>query len=224
MTNQPKSTVTLQLLPLLIFLLAFALLWLTPLMVQAQETPADGEFCVRAFNDANGNGIRDLNEAPLQGGISANLMDANGIIIASALLDNAPTVARGLICFQFLPAGQYTIEVSSGDYRATTGAVMTDVVQAGAVPYVMEFGAQSLDSITTTAEISADTDPESAVMRVVLALAGAALAVVVMSFFGFIFYLIGFRGRIKRAEQQEDLAYYQRPAVNAAETGEFRRQ
>jgi hypothetical protein len=199
--------------------------------VLGQQNSADGEFCVRAFEDSNGNGVRDLNEVPLQGGISANLLDANGIIIASALLDNSPTLARGLICFQFLPAGQYSIEVVSADFNATTANVMTNIVQAGEVPYVMDFGAHRIPvNPETAAEIVDTENSEAKFMRVVVALGGAVGAIIVMSLLGFLIYLIAYRGRLRREIQQMPVdGYYQRPPTTGSiprvtDTGEYRRK
>lgn len=190
--------------------------------IMAQSNNADGEFCVRAFADTNGNGVRDLNEAPLQGGISANLLDASGIVIASALLDNSPTQARGLICFQFLPPGQYAIEVVSADYNATTVNVMTNVVRAGEVPYVMDFGAHQVGGLTAAAATDDQTLSESQVMRIVVALGGAVGAIVAMSFLGFLIYLIGYRGRLRRvAAPAAGDEYYRRPSSTATSTGGY---
>ncbi|MBC8171914.1 MAG: hypothetical protein H7X77_09580 [Anaerolineae bacterium] len=212
-----------------IVLLACVLALTIPVL--GQQNNADGEFCVRAFEDSSGNGLRDLNEAPLQGGISANLLDGNGIIIASALLDNSPTLARGLICFQFLPTGQYSIEVVSADFRATTASVMTNVVQAGEVPYVMDFGAHRIPTNPTVATEIIDTEiSEAKVMRVVVAVAGAVGAVIMMSLIGFLIYLIVYRNRLRREMQQMPAEpYYQRPPTTGStprvtDTGEYRRK
>jgi hypothetical protein len=179
----------------------------------AQETNADGEICVRAFQDLNGNGVRDLNEPPLQGGISTNLMNEQGIIIASALLDNSPTVTRGLICFQFLPAGQYTVEVVSADYRATTPNTLTSVVQGGdtaEVPYVMEFGGHDLSLVSSeTASVPAQADAGTVLTRVLVSLLGAVAVLIVMTVLGLMIYLVRFRGRLREA--QASAIDYRRP-------------
>jgi hypothetical protein len=71
-----------------------------------------GSF-VRAFEDTNANGKLDAGEALLTRGINVNLLDAQNVTIASALLDQSPTAAQGVVCFQFLAAGQYTINISA---------------------------------------------------------------------------------------------------------------
>ncbi|MCU0496251.1 MAG: hypothetical protein MUF87_02735 [Anaerolineae bacterium] len=174
-------------LAVLIFLIA-----LTPTFAQAT-----GQFCVRAFEDLNGNGVREVNEFTLRGGISANLLDVSGIVIASALLDNSPTLDRGLICFEGLQPGQYSIEVISAAYVATTPNFMTDVVNADQLADVMEFGAQSIPGLNTgsVAPIAETVDTEDAVLRIVWAALGAFVAVVFMTIVGLVIYFSAFRTR-----------------------------
>src|SRR6185369_17943230 len=81
--------------------------------VAAQQT--GGQLCVRSFEDRNGNGKLDAGEPLLTRGVSINLLDAGGITVASALLDTSPTAAQGVVCFQFLASGQYSVEVTSAD-------------------------------------------------------------------------------------------------------------
>lgn len=206
----------------------------------AQAQQANGEVCVRAFQDANGNGIRDLNDVPLQGGISANLLNEQGVIVASALLANSPTVTRGLICFQSLPAGQYTLEVTSADFKPTTPTSLTTVIQGGdtpEVPYVMEFGGQdlSLAPASDASQVMVEDDPASVLTRIMISALGALAALIVMTLLGLVIYLVAFRGRLRRVEAAA--VDYRRPAgsagtrttgttpvvtVNPTDTSEFR--
>ncbi len=189
--------------------------------VQAQS--ANGEVCVRAFQDANGNGIRDLNDVPLQGGISANLLNEQGVIVASALLANSPTVTRGLICFQSLPAGQYTLEVTSADFRATTPNTLTTVIQGGdvpEVPYVMDFGGQELSAASApSSSVEPADDPAAVLTRIMISILGALAAAIAMTLLGLLIYLIRFRGRLRAAEAAA--VDYRRPAgiADARTTG-----
>jgi hypothetical protein len=197
--------------------------------VRAQDTSADGEFCVRAFEDTNANRVRDLNEPPLQRGISANLLDVNGVVVASALLDNSPQAARGLICFQFLPPGQYTIEVSSADYTPTLGSVMTNVVQAGEVPYVMEYGATRLGAAVGASNTpQTEVNVEGAVPRIALSLAGAAAAMFIMSLLGMVIYLVAYLPRLRRASATPIDDTYRRPPTGTmprvTDTAEVRKR
>jgi hypothetical protein len=59
-----------------------------------------GQICVRAFEDSNGSGSFDAGEPLLTGGISVSLLDQSGTTVASGLLDESPTAAQGVICYQ----------------------------------------------------------------------------------------------------------------------------
>ena len=73
------------------FLMLIAVL-LTATGVSAQT---GGQFCVRSFEDRNGNSTLDPGEPLLTSGISANLLNAESVIVASALLADSPTAAPG---------------------------------------------------------------------------------------------------------------------------------
>lgn len=172
----------------------------------------DGQFCVRSFDDRNGNQTRDQGEPLLNSGIGADLIDESGIVIASALLANSPTAAQGVICFQFLPPGQYTIVVTSAEYRATTPDTMTVTLVGGELPAVLEFGAQSVSTLVElqTTEPEVEHTPEWP--RIITASVGAVIALLVMQILGFIIYAIRFR---RRAAPQ--------PAALKTDTGQFKR-
>lgn len=182
--------------------------------VSAQAT---GQFCVRSFDDRNGNGMRDAGEITLQDGIVAELSDATGVVIASALLNDSPTASQGIICFESLEAGQYSIVVTSADYIATTPTTLTVSIQEGDLPSVMEFGAQGLNlqpQVDTVADVN---NPEQQLEQVLIATLGALVAAIVMLILGILIYLIFFRGR-RRNERNMDYIppadddnIYQRP-------------
>lgn len=67
----------------------------------AAAQQAGGQFCVRAFEDRNGNGLHELDgsEPFLTRGVSAQLLDINNVVVATSLLDNSPTAINGVICF-----------------------------------------------------------------------------------------------------------------------------
>src|SRR5689334_19822978 len=111
-----------------------AVLLLIGSSVHAQTQASGGQFCVRAFEDTNANGKLDAGEALLTHGINVNLLNAQNVTIASALLDQSPTAAQGVVCFQFLAAGQYTINISSAEYKATTPASITTTIADGGLP------------------------------------------------------------------------------------------
>lgn len=191
--------------------LVIGLLILTSIPLHAQ---GDGQFCVRAFEDRNGNGGRDAGEPFLQGGVSAHLINASGVIVGTALLDDAPQEMRvsGVICFQSLEAGQYTIEVTSADYRATTPNTLTTAVNEGDIPALLEFGAQSVVAPLTRTTISDEPEPEAIVLRLAVSALGAAVAMVVMALIGVFIYLIAYRGRQPVPQTPTNMdARYRRP-------------
>ena len=56
-----------------------------------------GQLWVRSYEDRNANGVRDTGEPLLTRGVSVDLVNGDGIVIASALLDNSPNASQGLV-------------------------------------------------------------------------------------------------------------------------------
>ncbi|MEZ4668720.1 MAG: hypothetical protein R3E39_12480 [Anaerolineae bacterium] len=153
-----------------------------------------GQFCVRAFEDANANQRLDAGENLLTHGLSVNLLDASNVTIASALLDQSPTAAQGVVCFQFLPAGQYTMSISSAEYKATTPTSMTTTVIDSGQPTVMEFGAQVIDLGPTAAPANSTAtalnDEQAQIVRVLVAALATLVVVIGMLVLGLIVYMM----------------------------------
>ena len=101
-----------------------------------------GQFCVQAFEDRNANGQQDAGEPVLTRGVSMNLLNEQGIIIQSAMLENSPRASFGEYCFQLLPAGQYSVVVTSADYRATTPDTIAAAISESGTPALAQFGGQ----------------------------------------------------------------------------------
>jgi hypothetical protein len=172
----------------------------------------DGQFCVRSFEDRNANQTRDQGEVLLTSGVGADLIDETGVVVASALLADSPTAAQGIICFQFLPPGQYTIQVTSAEYQATTPATMTVTLVGGELPAVLEFGAQSVAALVATGpETLPATGPDW--QRIGTAAIGAIVAVLVMQVLGLLIYALVLRGRNKEvvADVKPDTGQFKRP-------------
>lgn len=195
----------------------------------------DGQFCVRAFEDRNGNGQRDAGEPLLTRGIGANLLDERGVIVASAIMDNSPTAGQGVICFLGLVAQQYTMVVTSAEYEPTTGDNMTVSVVSGGAPPVLEYGGQRIDAAAVTdtdaATESRFTDEEM-LERIFIAGAGALVVTLVMSILGLIIYFIALRRRGPTIPPTIPDEYYRRPStkstgqmrvVSPSDTGEYPR-
>jgi hypothetical protein len=191
---------------LIAFFIAVALFTLP-----AAAQGGDGQFCVRSFEDQNANQTRDQGEVLLTSGIGADLIDETGVVVASALLADSPTAAQGVICFQFLPPGQYTIQVTSAEYQSTTPDTMTVTLVGGELPAVLEFGAQSVTAIVATGP---ETQPEQGpdVQRIITAAVGAIIALLVMQVLGLLIYALAFRRRKEVVEDvKPDTGQFKRP-------------
>jgi hypothetical protein len=168
-----------------------AMLLIGGYVVSAQS---GGQFCVRAFEDANANQRLDAGETLLTRGVSVNLLDASNITIASALLDQSPTAAQGVVCFQFLPAGQYTMSISSAEYKATTPSSMTTTVSDSGQPTVMEFGAQPISLAPLATPVSgggaALSGDQAQAARILIAAFATLVVVIGMIILGVIVYLM----------------------------------
>ena len=118
---------------------------LCSLCVGAALAQSGGQLWVRAFEDRNANGAREPGEPFLTRGIAVSLLNEEGVIIASALLDDSPNAAQGLVGFQLLPPGQYSVAVTSADYEATGETTFTTTVSDAGIPPVLEFGAVTVE-------------------------------------------------------------------------------
>lgn len=184
-------------------------------VVYAQDD-RDGQFCVRAYEDRNGNAQMDPGEPLLTRGIGANLLDSRGVVIQTALIDNSPTSAQGVICFLSLDAGQYEMEITSAEFAATTLTNMTVNITEDAQTRttLFEFGAQRVSSPLEDI-IAADDDEtvdEATVERIAVSTGGAVAAMCGTAFVGFLLFLLLRRGIARRyANQMPPDAYYMRP-------------
>lgn len=208
----------------------FVLLVLTivvALPLTAQDT---GQLCIRAFEDRDGSGVQDASEPLLTRGLNANLLDADGVIVRTAILDNQPTAGRGLICFRALAPGQYAVEVNSADFVATTPGTLAVQITAGEPLIELEVGVQrvtvSADGVVST--VVQPFDQDRLLERALVAGAGAAAAMLLTLVIGILIYIFTLHGKYRRVRQQE-AAYRQRTttgsmrAVRPTDTGEFRR-
>src|SRR5689334_9393344 len=111
-----------------------------------------GQFCVRAFEDRNGNGTRDSGEPLLTRGIVAELANGQGVVIASQALEDSQNAAGGVICFANLAAGTYMMSINSAEYRATTPNASVENITAGTVPVILDYGGISMTAQTSTTQ------------------------------------------------------------------------
>ena len=183
-------------LKLLIILLLFSL---TGILSYAQQ--GEGQVCVRSFEDRNQNATFDANEPLITQGVGVNLMDALGVTIDSKLLDDSPIAAQGMVCFQQLPLGDYTVLITSADYSAVTLTSFSALVVAGSVPIRFDFGGQliSSDSNSSPSATSASSATQSGGMQGILfGLIGAIVVMGVLIITGMLIYFGVFRRRLNR--------------------------
>lgn len=210
----------------LLIIMVLGMLLLAALPAYAQ---GDAQLCVQAFDDRNANGQLDQGEPPLTQGVSANLLNARGIIIQSILMDSSPNAARGAICFVNLANGQYTVEVTSAEYRATTAssliAVVTDAAETRTT--LFEYGGTRIEAPVLEI-VPADTGEISQVEleRILIATIGALVASMGSAFIGLMIYLLVLRGRARRAAAYD---YDRRMGTGPmqpvqGDTGEYRRR
>lgn len=177
------------------------------LMAVTAAAQSSGQVYIRAFEDRNGNGVRDEGEFVLTRGIAVNLLNQDGVVVASALLDDSPNAANGLVGFLQMRAGDYTIEVTSAEYTPTTDSTFTVTVSDTGLPPVLEYGAQlSLDSAlpTTDAEaVTPLTTREDQIIQVALASGGALTVMCGMVFLGLLIYLLTLRRAMNRARRAD---------------------
>lgn len=174
----------------------FLILLLALLAGNTALAQSGGQFCIRSFEDRNGNGTLDGGEPLLTRSISANLLNADSIIVASALLAESPTAAQGVICFQFLDPGDYSVVVTSGDYHPTSSSTFAATINDGALPTVIEFGGQRAPVESVAGPDAPAAGPgDDFLPRLVLALLGALLVIAGMVVLGTLIYLFGFRNR-----------------------------
>lgn len=226
MKTRAKSLIILTLLALL---LTFA----------GTASAQSGQFCARAYEDRNGNGLRDAGEPFLTRGIGATLQDSRGVVVATAILDNSPTAGQGVICFQNLAFEQYTLTITSADFQATTTDTLVAVLSPDDRPPVLEYGGQRVNLPAAAPVADAPTvDQDELVERALVAAAGSAAAMLFTALFGLLLYLLLLRPRPRRRPvpagmmSPPDDARYRRPdprqttgtmqPVDPRETGETR--
>jgi hypothetical protein len=176
-------------------------------VVTAQSGQNGGQFCVRSFEDRNGDGQRQSNEPLLTRGVSVDLLNEQGIAVASGLLDSSPTATQGIICFQYLAPGQYSLSVSSPDLTPTTPQVITATISDGQLPTVVEFGGMRIAAAApVSGQADAATTPDdqrTQLIRLGVSVGGALAVIVFMAVLGGLIYFIGFRARLAAAQSAD---------------------
>ena len=182
------------------FVIIGLLLSLMSTIIYAQQ--GEGQVCVRAFEDRNGNSTFDANEPLITQGIGVNLLNALGVTIDSKLLGDSPTAAQGVACFQQLGIGDYTVIVTSADYSAVTPTSFSAMVVAGSVPVRFDFGGQllsnELTSTTNTSSISPAESQTQTLQGILFGVIGAIIVMGILVIIGMLIYFGVFRRRLNR--------------------------
>ena len=186
----------------LVLLSVMAAVLLMPMaMISAQE--GQGQLCVRAFEDRNRSGARDGGEPYLVDGVSVNLLNEDNIIIDTALLSQSARKSEGLVCFQRLMPGVYTLQVVSADYMPTSPSQVTYSIEESSIPQVLEFGAELI--VVDMPTVQSDTPrtlqealTPARLQRILFAAIGAAVVMAGMGVLGVLGWYLFVRPRYKR--------------------------
>ena len=115
-------------------------------------TPADGQVCVEAFNDANANRTQDSSEQ-LLGGVGFTLSDASDskLSYVTSGLESEP------YCFAGLAPGSYTVEARSPVGVVNTTDTQWRVGLTAGMKFDVQYGG-SRDAIPVDPNVSATAD------------------------------------------------------------------
>jgi hypothetical protein len=166
-------------------------LWLSTASAHAQDNNA--QICVRLYEDRGERGVLDAGDPFITRDVGVNLANADGIIIQTALIDDAPQGSSGRVCFARLPAGQYTVSVVSAAYEPTTESVYVTSVGGSAMPLVFDVGMQRLMVELPPPTLAFGLSPSAvrfAVERVFVAGVGSLVVVAIMAALGVILYVL----------------------------------
>lgn len=200
-------------------LLTIVLLVVCVLPAAAQDS--GGQFWVQAFEDRNGNGAHDPGEPFLTSGVSVDLLNAGGVVMASGTLDDAPFATRGFIGFLYLASGDYTAVINSPELTATTPDRVEVTITEGAAPVTALYGAQRAPLVEAPASGGSLLGLDSELARVAVAGFGAMIVIGGMTVLGGLIYLLVLRRRAPVAVRRTTTGSM-RP-VRLDRTGEMRR-
>ncbi|MCC6805350.1 MAG: hypothetical protein IT319_20895 [Anaerolineae bacterium] len=164
--------------------------------LQAAAQDSGGQVWVQAFEDRNGDGVHDPGEPFLTSGVSVDLLNADGVVMASGTLDNAPFASRGYVGFLYLSPGNYTAVISSPDMTPTTAARVDVTIVQGAAPVTVLYGAQRAALVEMPSSGGGVlTLPDSDLARVAVSGIAAIIVVGGMTILGVLVYLVVLRRR-----------------------------
>jgi hypothetical protein len=180
---------------LLITLILFVIMNAT-----AAAQTGSGQVCVRAFEDRNDNALLDPGEPYITRDIGADLVNSDGVILQTALMNESTRAAQGILCFQGLAAGTYSVWVTSAGYEPVTTNTFTTFVGENSTQ-VLEFGGRPVlvEAPPTAPPASTGGFTDATWARLLVAGLAAVLVMVVMASIGVILYLTIYRKRYRQA-------------------------
>lgn len=162
--------------------------------------PSSGTVCVLLYEDANGDAIRQETEFGIPNG-AINLASPSGSVARTGEstdeteLDEFDNVVPVRVCFEEVPAGEYTLSVAAPDgYNPTTFLNYTFDLQGGDDAF-LDFGAQ-----ISTAGIEANPPPAEGGRSPTMGIAGGFF---ILSGIGLAVYVFLFSGRRKAVRPSE---------------------
>ena len=156
------------------------LLWPPTATAHVATQPATvGAICITTFADANGNGLREVEEAPLAG-VMINLTTGGAIVAIHIMGDN-----QAQYCFEQLVPGIYTVTFTDSPlYRTTTANEGTFQLEAGQRLTINDFGAVPTGVSGLRAQVAAasatDDEPMERSTRLLLATGGSTSVMLLM--------------------------------------------
>lgn len=185
-------------------LILLTLLFSLSLMTQAQTS--NGQVCVRAYEDLNANATYDAGEPFITQGLSIELLNDQGIVVATALMEDSIRAVQGMSCFQQLESGAYTLTVSSSEYTPTGGTVFVTQVSETSIE-VFDFGATEIAANAVVDPVQTNTASEqnqvsTVLQKLLVASMAAFFVMILMAIIGLLIWLFVYYKRVRRLENQ----------------------
>jgi hypothetical protein len=194
-------------------------------MVTSAQTPTNGRFCVRVFEDANNNAVQEPGEPAITQGVGAELRARGSqVILDSMLVQDSPTARNGEMCFTGLELGQYEILLTSAIYEipSTDNTVFTELTETQPV-MISNYSVPARAVELVNADATDSTNSDALLERALVATAGALIAMALAAFVGILIYVLMLRPRQAVATGTYSVpevdARYRRPDVTVADTG-----
>ena len=146
-----------------------------------------------------------LGDPAVTGGVSGSLYDAAGVTIDARHLDDAADAVRGLLCFDGLAAGDYTIVMTSVEFTVGSDSTFNATVIPGEPPAVFSFGVGAFDGGQTTAALAGGLLGDEGVRAlegVGFALFGGLIVSSAVFLLGMLLLALVFRRRRRHARQR----------------------